>query len=528
VFDWLRRKKKAEATPTPKQLLAAADRLDALAAPLRPHLGYQAAMAAVLAPKAGSERERFAAELIGELLQLNVHDQVLGDPRAMAAQMRADGLSTVLAQYQQTAGRLSPGSPDNELTLDLRFCDSLFRANRIAQRICTVLPGECTRKGWEVTYGDDAPEGDPLGSEFVRLGLAELFQHADILARKDGGCALFLGIDDGRRQDEPVDESAIQRITHATLIERWHCYPLSWEDRFDQPGFGEPLLWQVTPYSPGGAAKSSQGPAGTQTGPLAIVHKDRLIVWGGVWLPPRLRAYNAYHDDSVFQACWRPLMGYRSTMREIEGLVRSFSTGALTLRGLAQAAAAGHGEQAFARLASLNVGLGMGGMALLDEGEKLEYATRSVAGLAELIGHQKEDLCAAAEMPATMLFGQSPGGLSTDDKSGARFWYARVADRQSTIYQPRLRRAGHLLAMAQQGPCQGIEPEGWDVAFRPLEQMTDAETAALRLAVAQADQLYWTMGALSETEIRDSRYGRAQYSIETTLSEAPPTGAPAG
>ena len=548
MFDWLRRAlgPTTSAPAAPLQLAApaldaakldrTAARLDALAAQLAPHgQDWNREIVKAMTPAVGNDREQLVRELTDDLLDLDLRHEVCGDPQQLVAQARLDGLSSMLADLKLTSGRLSPGAPENPLVLDLQFCDALYRGNRMAQRIINVLPGECTRRGWEVTYGDDAPDGDPLGDEFKRLGVAEGFLRADTLARKDGGAALFLGIDDGGLQSEPVNEASIQRITHSTLIERWFVTPLTWEDRFDQPGFAEPVLWQVTPYNPGGAAVSS-GPDGTRRGPLAIVHTSRLIVWGGVWLPPRLRAYNAFHDDSVLQACWRVLMDYRSTMKEVSGLARSFSTAAVTLHGLAKAIGGGHADEMLARLAALNAGQGKSGMFALDEGEKLEYAGRTVAGLADLIQHQKEDLAGAAEMPMSMLFGQQPGGLAANDQGSARNWYNRVSDRQTSVYLPRLMRLGHLLALAQQGPCHGEEPEGWGIRFNPLEQMTDAETATLRLAVAQTMALYVANGVLDPSEVRESIYGGEAFSQEITLdpdkdpSAAPPVGdaTPAG
>src|SRR5690606_23610336 len=67
----------------------------------------------------------------------------------------------------------------------------------------------------------------------------------------------------------------------------------------------------------------------------------------------------------------------------------------------------------------------------------------------------------------------------------------------------------------------GIPHEELGIKWRPMWQMTDKENAELRKMVADTDNLYYNMGALDPSEIRNSRFANEDgYSMETELDES--------
>jgi hypothetical protein len=114
-------------------------------------------------------------------------------------------------------------------------------------------------------------------------------------------------------------------------------------------------------------------------------------------------------------------------------------------------------------------------------------------------------------MPATRLFGDAPGGLSTDNESGRSNWNARVEAAQTHIYEPAILRLAQLMRIA--GEVSLPQDATVAVKWRPLsdtDPKVEAETEKLQ---AEADQIYWTMQALDEMEIRQSRFGGTTGSI---------------
>lgn len=421
-----------------------------------------------------------------------------------------DGLNEMLRQWASSAGAVSPGGIEPALYLDQTSLDSLYRANVYAQRICDALPDEATRRGWQITYGGDSEPGeDPIGDELWRIGLKAALNRAAKLARKDGLAAVYLGVWDGQETIEPVDERRIEKVSHCTIVERDQIQPYRWQADFTRVGFGEPEVYQLQPYCAVGTVS-----------PLVYVHRSRLLLLEGKWLPPRLQAENNNAPDSVLQRCWRLVLDFRRTEGDIGVLLRTLSQGTLTIPTLAQLLSSGNSTAALERLSLLATSRSLYGLALLGGEEKLEYVTRSVAGVADLYDRLAQGLAATAEMPLTLLFGHSPSGLSTDDESGRTFWYNRVGSFQQDILQPHIERAARLLALSRTGPMRGQEPEKWEVTWPSLVDPSDAERVDMRSKQATTDKAYWEMGVLTEKEIRESRFGGGQYSNETTLDES--------
>jgi hypothetical protein len=113
----------------------------------------------------------------------------------------------------------------------------------------------------------------------------------------------------------------------------------------------------------------------------------------------------------------------------------------------------------------------------------------SVAGLGDLLDRAAGRLAAKLGWPVTLLMGQAPSGLSTDDKSGrANFLDSVKAEYQGSAQAPgpallALRRIYGLMMRSADGPTGGIEPEGWRVEFNPLHQEDPGQVISRKQAL---------------------------------------------
>ncbi len=114
-------------------------------------------------------------------------------------------------------------------------------------------------------------------------------------------------------------------------------------------------------------------------------------------------------------------------------------------------------------------------------------------------------------MPVSLLFGQAPAGLNATGDSDIRFFYDRVASWQKKELLPQMRRLLKLQLLARQGPTDGKEPKRWSVTARPLYQLTAVEEANRRKVIADTDQVYVTMGAVTAEEVAAKRFGGSSY-----------------
>jgi hypothetical protein len=152
--------------------------------------------------------------------------------------------------------------------------------------------------------------------------------------------------------------------------------------------------------------------------------------------------------------------------------------------------------------------------------EEYERHGVAVAGAADILQQFALRLAAAADMPVTLLMGQSPSGLGATGDSDIRFFYDRIAARQKRSLLPQLKRLHYLIMKSKQGPCEGVEPEQWSIVFNPLYQMSELDQATMRKTVAETDAIYIGQGVLSAEEVAASVYGGSEWTMERTIDMA--------
>jgi hypothetical protein len=161
----------------------------------------------------------------------------------------------------------------------------------------------------------------------------------------------------------------------------------------------------------------------------------------------------------------------------------------------------------------------MGGVVLDKDEESVNFVSRQFSGLNDLIGSYRDMLIGALGIPHTILFGESPSGLGATGESEEKTWAKKVGAYQEGWPLAALNRIYQLIFLAKDGPTGGKPLNGWSIAFNPLLEQTEAEKIANRSSQAQTDSVYLTAGVLVPEEVRQSRFGGAAFSFETTLDD---------
>jgi phage-related protein (TIGR01555 family) len=129
------------------------------------------------------------------------------------------------------------------------------------------------------------------------------------------------------------------------------------------------------------------------------------------------------------------------------------------------------------------------------EGETYERANSSFSGVNDLLTNSMAELAAAARMPVTVLFGQSPGGLGSNGDAETRAWHEQLEAHRRNVLTPA------ILEVARRF---GVPPTA-EVEWPLLWQPTAAEQAAVELQQAQADIAYVQAGIKTADEVREAR-----------------------
>src|SRR4029077_7804668 len=108
---------------------------------------------------------------------------------------------------------------------------------------------------------------------------------------------------------------------------------------------------------------------------------------------------------------------------------------------------------------------------VLDKEDEFQRVPVSLTGLPELLDRQAVRVSATADIPATLLMGQSPAGMDATGDSDIRGYYDRIHARQEMELAPPIKQLAAML-------IPGIKPEhrgGVKVQFRPLWQQSELE-----------------------------------------------------
>lgn len=420
--------------------------------------------------------------------------------------VRLDGWASALLGYG-VAGidkRLS-----SEFMLDVMdspTAEALWRSNDVAARIIEKVPAEALRAGFSVRM-DDKESAELLSARFEELQVEQKFYDALCKERAFGGSAIFpVARDTSPQLDLPLREHEIAGVSHLQVFEARELKPATWYTDPLDPKFGEPETYWLFPRARGGVT----------SGHGTLIHESRLIVCGGVRVSRDQVSAESW-GDSVLQRPHDVLRDFGVSWAAVGVMLTDFSQATMSIKGLAELIAQDKDEVIRNRLKAVELARSTVRMTLVDAEEQYERKQTPVSGLADLLDRFESRLAAAADMPITVLMGRSPAGLNATGESDIRLFYDRVGVYQRLTLRPRLERLVGILMRDRLGPTRGREPDTWSVEFAPLWQPSAQEQATTRKTIAETDQVYYQMGAVSADEIARSRWGGDSFSPDMSI-----------
>lgn len=387
--------------------------------------------------------------------------------------------------------------------------ESLYEQDPIFARIIDSVPKHATRR-WISVSGQDAPDDFNAGVlDYLRkLTARSKFSELLRLDRLDGGAAMIIGADDGKNPAEPLEFASIATIQHLNVVSRYEIFPGEIDRNPMSENFRNPMWYTFTGL--------------TTTGePLQRIHHSRIVRLRGIQTTERAEASRDGWGLPVAERVYLAIRQYGQVYEYSEALIKDLVQGVMTIKGLTELLAQDSSQAVVDRLALINLVASAFNMVILDEHESYERRTQSLGGIPEIMLKYMDNLAAAAEMPLSILFGQAPTGLSTDDQGGRRTFYDLVENTQEEKLRAGLERVIEAILWAQDGPTAGQLPAKWELSFEPLVTPSAQEDAATRLSEAQADSVYHSLGVLSTDEVRSriENDPRSPYTLETEQDE---------
>lgn len=383
---------------------------------------------------------------------------------------------------QSTVFSASPLIPDATLT-------DLYRFNGLIKRVIN-LPAQDMTRNWFKVNGD---EDDVILQKFKALGAQSAYKQAIIWGDLYGGSVILMGVDDGRRPWQPVNEDSIRGIMYLQVFDKTMVQPKRDTISTDptDPFYGKPQQYYIHPIT-----------GGTRF----LVHASRLIRFDGALLPPRQLYANLGWHDSIIQAIYEQMRQIGSVYDNTEMIVNDFVQTIIKLANLQDMLLPGNAKILQARLQLLDTTKSIANTTVIGEGEEFAKHASTVAGLDKVIDRFMMAVSAVRGIPVTLLFGRSPAGQNATGDADIRFWYDNVHSEQTVELAPRLDPLIRYCFAAVGGG-----PDTWSVEFNPLWTPTEKEKADVYKVNAEGDEIGIANGSLDPAAVARYRFGGESY-----------------
>jgi phage-related protein (TIGR01555 family) len=386
-------------------------------------------------------------------------------------------------------------------------------AHGIPRRYVDAISDEILRHQTTIKLGGDQQENaNDLISAFEEYLKGTQFQRAFSevvkLQRLYGGAGLVLLIDDGLEPEEPVDPARIRAVRGYVPLSRHELIP---ED-FSITDYSKPSHYRIT---------TSQRMTPDQQGSYVNVriHSSRVARFDGLYLPWNVRVRNTGWGLPVLQLIWEAFKRYESALAGLESMTTDSDLFVHKIPGLFNRIASGNESDLRKRLEANNLSRSVYGGMVVDVEEELQFLNRALSNIASATDPFVSDLQAATGWPASILMGESPGGLGKEGRYEERVWASIVEQWQEVYCRTAVTEVFQYILASREGPTRGRPPEKWSVEFPSVFTETNKEKVELRQQQASIDNQYVNMGVLNPIEVRKARFGGTEYSIETTLDE---------
>ena len=405
--------------------------------------------------------------------------------------------------------------------VDDETLEALYEESDVARTIVDAVPEAMFREGFSVECSEEGFDAAALTGAVEALGLREKFVDALCWERVFGGSALVLGLDDGRRPDEPLDVKSLRALRFVNVLDKRDVFPIAWHNDPRESRFGLPSVYRVH-YVLRGAAIAREPDRTGQVGSVEV-HASRLVIFGGARVTTRSRLRRNGWGVSLLSRCYAPMRAFAQNWLSVENILTDASQGVFKMRGVIEALSQQGSQYVETRMRLLDMSRSVARAIVVDaDNEEFSRRDTSLSGLPELLDRTAQRLASAARMPLTVLMGVSAAGLNATGEGDSRNWHDAVAAERSVSVLPEMRRVLGLLLASREGPTKGVVPKAWEIVFPPLWTPSDLEDAQASAARSSSDVALINAGVVLPEEValrRARELGLSQDRITRSIEE---------
>ena len=350
---------------------------------------------------------------------------------------------------------------------------NIYYAEPLAKKAVDIPVEDMLKNRWTYASLDEDKALKMRGLE-DQLGLYESISECLKQERVLGGCALLMGVSDGKKMSEPLVVEDIPRggLKFCNVISRNYISSFTYGLQPTSPYFGRPEYYNISGET---------------------VHRSRLLLFDG---QPLFKSHNALMGSvNLFR---NDGMGVSIIGRLMQNIIRVTGSQQAAYNLLHKAGAVivtadiqsleemGTGmdpnsvNPKLSELMSLAQSLNAYQAAILQNGADsgsttVDTLNPSFGSVPELMINFIQILAACVDIPATRFLGQSPGGLNATGESDLENYYNAIESQRELVLTPTLR---PIFNVMQQSLFGCFEP--LDIEFDPLWSMSSIEKAQVR------------------------------------------------
>ncbi|NDY04718.1 DUF1073 domain-containing protein [Acinetobacter baumannii] len=359
----------------------------------------------------------------------------------------------------------------------------------LAKRIVNRPASDMLRAGW---FYEGIQDNDllKLKEACKTFNLDGVLLSSLVLSRLYGVCYVLLGTVDGGNLDQPFDlnKLGVGRLEFFTVLKK--KYIEADTSKYLSPKEAGGLLKQPEFYKLKLDGKSTQR-----------IHHTRLYKFGHA---------DVVNEEpvSILQEVYEDLLDHASVKKASASLVHESKIDVIRTPGLVDKIKAD--LQAVAeRFLSVGLLKGLNGMIVLDAEEEYDSKSYSFGGLPDLMREFSIQAAGAADMPYTILFGQSPAGMNATGEHDTRNYYDSIATKQIWSLKPFMMKLLRVIVQT----TFGRQIPSLDVVFNPLWQLDAKVRSEVEKANAERDAKYLEMGIITEPQIARQLLIDGVYSV---------------
>lgn len=410
-----------------------------------------------------------------------------------------DGLTNLISGLGTDRDKGAGAFYGVSLSLSNQEITSAYRDAPLAKKIVNIPAIDAVREWREWQAG--AKQISMIEAEEKRLNLQAMVAKAKKWARLRGYAALYIGTgDNDASQPLRVDRIRKGGIRFLAPLSRLHLTPGDLQLDPEQPGFNEPAFYTL----------ATAGSSGVE------IHPSRLAIFCGEDVPDDEQHYAAQGmGDSVLQSTLRAVSDTDAAFGNVLSLIYEAKVDVVKIPNFTEnlkVAGAEYEKTMIRRWALAMRSKGINGSLLLDAEEEYDQKSANFSTLDSLLDKFMTRVAAAADIPATRLWGISPGGLNSTGEGDLRNYYDRIKTEQTLEIGPSM----NLLDEALIRSALGSRPDEIHYNWRPLWQPTEKEQAEVADKITTAFEKVHRMDLLPEEAV-----GKALVNALTESGIAP-------